>query len=326
MDHSEFRRTTVAPVLTAYAGTPGVDAVMLGGSTARGDADRWSDVEIGVFWARPPTTAERLAPAPSVRPGTPEDDGSPWHDYLSLEDLAIDVEHALSSTVDVTLDLVLDEFVPDPDGLTLLKGLVDGREISGPRPELVHRWQRRASTYPRGLAIAIVEQDGPIDKFWRCQMLAERDNPVLLAREYLRMINQMLAVLHAVNGLYSGHVLAFKRLDAMEAELTHTPRQLAARLRAVFTAPPPQAAEILRQKSTACSPPGNNRSVDRRNLRRDRGAPTRGRRRPPANPLPRSSQTCGGAQDPTTDRTRYLAWRSGARGPSPRQPGRACPS
>ncbi len=77
-------------------------------------------------------------------------------------------------------------------------------------------------------------------------MLIERDNPVLLAREFLRMSNQMLAVLHAVNGCYSGHVLAFKRLDALEAELDHAPRQLATRLRAVFTAPPPQAADVLR--------------------------------------------------------------------------------
>ncbi|GAA1694228.1 hypothetical protein GCM10009745_44740 [Kribbella yunnanensis] len=247
MNHSEFRRTAVAPVLAAYAGTPGVDAVMLGGSTARGDADQWSDVEVGVFWSRPPTTAERLAPAPSVRPGTPEDAGSPWFDYLSVDGLAVDVEHALSTAVEETLDLVLEANVPDPDGLTLLKGLVDGREIGGPQPELVQGWKRRAATYPRGLATAIVERDGAIDKFWRCQMLIERDNPVLLTREFLRMTNQLLAVLHAVNGCYSGHVLAFKRLDTMEAELTHAPHQLAARLRAVFTAPPPQAAEILRQ-------------------------------------------------------------------------------
>ncbi|MFB6724378.1 hypothetical protein ACFCV3_29635 [Kribbella sp. NPDC056345] len=246
MDHSEFRRTAVAPVLAAYAGTPGVDAVMLGGSTARGDADRWSDVEVGVFWARPPTTTERLV-APSVRPGTPEDSQSPWYDYLSLDGLAVDVEHALSSKVEETLDRVLEAHVPDPAGLMLLNGLVDGREIAGPRPELVHHWQRRAATYPRGLSIAIVEQHGPIDKFWRCQMLIERDNPVLLARELLRMTNQLLTVLHAVNGRYSGHVLAFKRLDAMETELVHAPAELARRLRLVFSAPPVEAADVLRQ-------------------------------------------------------------------------------
>jgi len=247
VNHAEHRRTAAAPVLAAYAAMPGVDAVMLGGSAARGDADRWSDVEVGVFWARPPTMAERLAPAPSVRPGTPEGGRSPWFDYLSVDGLAVDVEHALSSAVEETLDLVLDTCVPDAAGLGLLKGLVDGREIGGRRPELVEGWQRRAATYPRGLAVAVVERDGAIDKFWRCQMLAERDNPVLLTREYLRITSQLLAVLHAVNGRYSGHVLAFKRLDTMEAELVHAPRELARRLRTVFTAPPPVAAEVLRE-------------------------------------------------------------------------------
>ncbi|TDD44755.1 hypothetical protein E1263_40115 [Kribbella antibiotica] len=56
-----------------------------------------------------------------------------------------------------------------------------------------------------------------------------------------------LSVLHAVNGRYSGHVLAFKRLDAMQAELTHAPADLAQRLRTVFTAPPVQATCVLRQ-------------------------------------------------------------------------------
>lgn len=247
MDPTERRRTTVAPVLAAYEQTDGVDAVMLGGSTARGDADRWSDIEVGVFWSRPPTPAERVAPAPAVRAGTPVEEGSPWYDYLSLDGIAIDVEHALSSAVEETLDRVLVECVPDPAGLSLLKGLVDGREIGGRRPELVESWQRRAATYPRGLAVAIVEREGAIDKFWRWQMLAERDNPVLLAREFLRMTTQLLAVLHAVNGRYYGHPLAFKRLDALEAELTHAPSALATRLRAVFTKTPPEAAEVLRQ-------------------------------------------------------------------------------
>jgi predicted nucleotidyltransferase len=60
---ARWRRQMVRPVLDRYAAVDGVDAVMLGGSTARGDADRWSDVEVGVFWRRAPTTAERLAVA-----------------------------------------------------------------------------------------------------------------------------------------------------------------------------------------------------------------------------------------------------------------------
>ena len=66
-DAARWRRQVVRPLLDWYAALDGVDAVMLGGSTARGDADRWSDVEVGVFWERPPTAAQRRAVPAEVR-------------------------------------------------------------------------------------------------------------------------------------------------------------------------------------------------------------------------------------------------------------------
>jgi hypothetical protein len=42
-----------------YAENPNVAAVIVGGSTARGHADRFSDIEVGVFWHEAPTDAER---------------------------------------------------------------------------------------------------------------------------------------------------------------------------------------------------------------------------------------------------------------------------
>ncbi len=42
-----------------YSGDPRVLAVMAGGSVARGCADEYSDVEIGVFWDTPPSEEDR---------------------------------------------------------------------------------------------------------------------------------------------------------------------------------------------------------------------------------------------------------------------------
>jgi hypothetical protein len=77
-------------------------------------------------------------------------------------------------------------------------------------------------------------------------MLVERDNPLLLAREFSRIAGQLLNVLHALNGRYCGHPSAFKRLDALERELAIAPCGLAARLRSAFTLPAPQSAAVLR--------------------------------------------------------------------------------
>ena len=57
---SQWRHNLAHPLAPIYAANPHVAAVLLGGSTARGHADRYSDIELGVFWHQPPTDAERL--------------------------------------------------------------------------------------------------------------------------------------------------------------------------------------------------------------------------------------------------------------------------
>jgi predicted nucleotidyltransferase len=49
-------------IALAYAANPKVWAVLLTGSVARGTADRFSDIDLDVFWAEPPSEAELQAP------------------------------------------------------------------------------------------------------------------------------------------------------------------------------------------------------------------------------------------------------------------------
>jgi len=51
---SQWRRKIAQNIGSVYAGNRKVAAVILGGSTARGHADRYSDIELGVFWHTPP--------------------------------------------------------------------------------------------------------------------------------------------------------------------------------------------------------------------------------------------------------------------------------
>jgi hypothetical protein len=254
---ARWRHAAVQPVLAAYSASAAVDAVMLSGSTARGDADRWSDAEVGVFWSRPPTGNERAAAAAAARAAdirmvTGVGANPPWYDHIYLgasrpDGLMVEVIHTLTTAVDATLDTVLGSCEPDPLGLDTIKGIVDGREVRGARADVVTRWKERAASYPRDLAIAVVQRDGAIEQFWRWRMHVERDNPLLLAREFSRTASQLLNVLHALNGRYCGHASAFKRLDALDHALTIAPRGLATRLRSAFTLPAPEGAAMLRE-------------------------------------------------------------------------------
>lgn len=46
-------------IVSAYMDNPNVKAIIVGGSVSRGYADTYSDLEIGVFWAQPPSNDER---------------------------------------------------------------------------------------------------------------------------------------------------------------------------------------------------------------------------------------------------------------------------
>src|SRR5215207_2091231 len=64
---SQWRAALARQIVPNYAANPHVAAILLGGSTARGHADRYSDIELGVFWHQPPTDAERQATASAIR-------------------------------------------------------------------------------------------------------------------------------------------------------------------------------------------------------------------------------------------------------------------
>src|SRR5215831_17647677 len=56
---SRWRLRLAALAAPAYASDAGVAAVAVGGSTARGCADRHSDVELAVWWSHAPTDDQR---------------------------------------------------------------------------------------------------------------------------------------------------------------------------------------------------------------------------------------------------------------------------
>ena len=56
---SQWRVSLARQIVPAYTLNPHVEAVILGGSAARGHADSYSDLELGVFWSHPPTDHER---------------------------------------------------------------------------------------------------------------------------------------------------------------------------------------------------------------------------------------------------------------------------
>jgi hypothetical protein len=252
---SRWRTSLVEPVAAIYAANPLVAAVLLGGSTARGHADRYSDVELGVFWRTAPCDGEReqvarLIPGDLLRLYPCAAGEESWADDYTLgrahparpgSGVLLEVAHMTAAGLERTLDAVLRQYDPDPARQNVVAALLEGRALHG--EELVAAWQARAAVYPRELSVAVVRRFGQIDHFWRYEMwLARGENLMMLYQAYAEVAQQLLHVLLGLNRVYYA---GFKWLELLDARLLLKPRHLLPRLRIAFQAPPAEGAAVL---------------------------------------------------------------------------------
>jgi hypothetical protein len=239
---SRMRREEGVRIAAAYAGNPNVAAVVLGGSTARGDADRFSDLELGIFWLEPPTEDDRGAAIDALG-GDLEQlypyDGAEraWFDDWKAgrrgnapkTGISVETVHTTTATVDWALEAALELHDPADAVQSLLSVVVDGVPLHG--HDVVERWRRAGSGYPPGLVRAVVEAHGQIDHFWRFEMFRGRDNPLLAYGAVVDIHERLLRTLLAVNRIY---FFGFKSLDAVAARLNVAPSDLVARIRRTY--------------------------------------------------------------------------------------------
>lgn len=137
---SVTRRLLAERIAPAYAVNSKVAAVILGGSAARGHADRYSDMEVGVFWHEPPTETDRRGCI--ERAGGDlhhlyayEAAWGAWHDDWKIgrnsqgepsTGVSVDMPNFLVDTVGQTLDALLNQHNPDLLKQILVSGLQTG--------------------------------------------------------------------------------------------------------------------------------------------------------------------------------------------------------
>lgn len=244
------RRLAVARrVAAVYAEVPQVAAVLCAGSTARGQADRWSDLELAVVWTAPPTETQRRA-ALAAAGGRdaqlwPRDEAwrlwedAWWDGGPAGHGLLLEVEHTLVADVEALLDALLRPD-PQPALLGLADALVNGVPLAGDRR--LAAWRARLTPYPRPVAAAAVRRHGQIDHFWRWQMYAERGDGLQLQAHFADVAGRVVQVACALSGVWWPGT---KRLPQTAAGLTLAPAGLADRLRRVpHLAPAPAAAAL----------------------------------------------------------------------------------
>ena len=254
MTERESWRHGIAQALAdSFAVNPAVDAVFLGGSTARWQDDRYSDIEIGVFWKRDTAKAERaqaIAAAGGDLHGQSEREGIYWEDSLFAGRDAtntpksgqfVEISHVRSREIDQILGRLETDPDADDDTLNLLSGIADAVALHG--TELIARWRSAARSYPDELVRAVIRRHGQIEFFWRWEMLVARGNhPGPVQAHFWAIQQHVLQMLLAVN---RRNPLGYKFLDSIIERCVVAPTSFAGRFESVSTLPPELAAREL---------------------------------------------------------------------------------
>ncbi len=230
-----------------YAADPAVLGVLCAGSTGRGDADRWSDLELLTVWSTSPDDGQRGRVADAVGASAvrlfahnPAEFGSADDFWLGEPGLGLLVEvgHATAADATAALDRLLVDAEPDIYLLTVASAYASGRLMCGD----LSAWRDRVRSYPPDLAAAVIRRHGQIDNFWRWQMYVERGNPHGLRTHFAGVAGAVSHISCALSGrFWPGGKWPTRTLDGLPV----APVDLAERLAAVDTMPPAAAANAL---------------------------------------------------------------------------------
>ena len=247
-NHNEItkRRALAEIVAPAYAANPKVAGVLLAGSVARGLADQFSDIEIDIFWHAPPTDDDRSAPIERAgwQPVYRHVDENEWADGFLIAGVKVDTSQFLVSTINRWLDAALVRADTEPEYQVRITAIQHGQPLYG--AELIERWRGRTAVYPDALAHAMVAEYSSFRPRYLLEMLAARDDVLLLHQDLVAAEQLILSVLMGVNRIYAPHPY-HKWLDWEIGQLAIAPPDLNRRLRQIFRAEPRAAVDQLHQ-------------------------------------------------------------------------------
>jgi hypothetical protein len=233
-----------------YAREPNARAVMIAGSVGRRTDDRWSDVEIDVYYERPPTEDERRAAALASGGkvvGLYEDEHE-WEEQLSFGGFHAHTSTFLVSTLERCISDVVAESSTDAFAQSRLFSLLHAVPVKGASD--AEAWRARAGRYPDGLRHAMLAEYLRFDRFrYMGHMLAERGDVLLLQDVLVEVGARLVAALLGLNRIYlptpAYAMCRVKGADEMIGLMAIKPLELSARLRSAFRGDPVEGVAVL---------------------------------------------------------------------------------
>jgi hypothetical protein len=245
-EETRWRLALAKEIGASYASDRNAQVVLVAGSVGRGSADRYSDIELDVYYAEPPTEAARIAAVERCG-GMVErlaEDEHEWEERMSIGGVDAHTSTFLVSTMERYLHEVVDECSLEPEAQTRLFSLQHGITLKG--EDQVESWEAKASAYPVGLQRAMLEENLGFERFWyAAEMLAARGDLLALYEIFLETARQLVGALLGLNRMYVPAPGYLKSVEETIGLMTIKPADLSVRLKRLFRVEPPAAVEAL---------------------------------------------------------------------------------
>lgn len=244
---TRWRYALAQRIAASYARNPNAQVVMIAGSVGRGVADHFSDIEIDVYYAEPPTEAERRAAVEGsggVLEGLDEDEDE-WEEQMNIGGVHAATSTFLIATMERYLHAVVDQAEIAPTFQTRLSSLQ--RSVTFTGPELVKQWRGKAALYPRELTYAMLHKNLPFTGFWYAEeMFAARNDAIALYEIFVNIERQLIHALLGLNQIYLMTPERIKWMDELIAEMQIKPVDLSVRFKHAFRTEPSAGVRILK--------------------------------------------------------------------------------
>jgi len=243
---SKWRLAVAQKVAPIIARNPHVQAIMLGGSSSRGWADSYSDIEIGAFWAKPPTDEERMAPI--VPAGgifweldDYDEEDDIWMEEWGLGGVKMDMRNLTVDRVERIITDVVEQYDTSAFKQATANAVFYGIPLYNAL--LLERWKAKLADYPEGLRVAMVQANLLYHDWDWVEMLVQREDMVHSYSDFIEAIECMVGMLMGLNRIYHSGT---KWLDKLAKGMLIVPHNFASRVNAIFHAQPHEAARMVR--------------------------------------------------------------------------------
>lgn len=230
------RRELAGRVAGAFQESLNACASIVVGSTARAKTDRYSDIDMTVFFRELPDQQAAADIQESLgitdRRKLGEGDERAFMDTFFIDGIDCQIGFSTVDYLEEFIDDVLLRNDTDHDKHTIMGGLMEALPLYG--DELVEGWKTRLANYPPELARAMVTAHLDFRPVWMLrERFAGRDTLIVFQTIAGDIARKLLGVYLGLNRLYPEH--DFKRLSGLIDRMSIAPENFDQRLRTLVS-------------------------------------------------------------------------------------------